>query len=104
MGSGLTNDNLALSPEVNCVLALPYEKEESILPCIRCGKCATVCPAKLNPTGIDKAYRKKDLKKLKQLEVERCIGCGLCSYICPSNRNVRKQIALAKQRLREEEK
>ena len=104
MGNSLESDTLAISPEVNCVLALPHTKEEAILPCIRCGKCATVCPAKLNPTGIDKAYRKKDLKKLKQLEVERCIGCGLCSYVCPSNRNVRKQIALAKQRLREEEK
>lgn len=104
MGNSLESDTLAISPEVNCVLALPHTREEAILPCTRCGKCATVCPAKLNPTGIDKAYRKKDLKKLKQLEVERCIGCGLCSYVCPSNRNVRKQIALAKQRLREEEK
>ena len=57
----------------------------------------------MSPTGIDKAYRKKNKKQLEQLEVERCIGCGLCSYVCPSNRNVRKQIALARQLLREEE-
>lgn len=103
MGTAFPTDEIAISPEINCILALPHEKEEDVLPCIRCGKCAEACPAKLSPTGIDKAYRKKNKKQLEQLEVERCIGCGLCSYVCPSNRNVRKQIALARQLLREEE-
>lgn len=103
MGTAFPTDEIVISPEINCILALPHEKEEDVLPCIRCGKCAEACPAKLSPTGIDKAYRKKNKKQLEQLEVERCIGCGLCSYVCPSNRNVRKQIALARQLLREEE-
>ena len=103
MGTAFPTDEIAISPEINCILALPHEKEDDVLPCIRCGKCAEACPAKLSPTGIDKAYRKKNKKQLEQLEVERCIGCGLCSYVCPSNRNVRKQIALARQLLREEE-
>lgn len=103
MGTAFPTDDIVISPEINCILALPHEKEEDVLPCIRCGKCAEACPAKLSPTGIDKAYRKKNKKQLEQLEVERCIGCGLCSYVCPSNRNVRKQIALARQLLREEE-
>lgn len=103
MGTAFPTDEIVISPEINCILALPHEKEEDVLPCIRCGKCAEACPAKLSPTGIDKAYRKKNKEQLEQLEVERCIGCGLCSYVCPSNRNVRKQIALARQLLREEE-
>ena len=103
MGTAFPTDEIVISPEINCILALSHEKEDDVLPCIRCGKCAEVCPAKLSPTGIDKAYRKKNKKQLEQLEVERCIGCGLCSYVCPSNRNVRKQIALARQLLREEE-
>ncbi len=103
MGTAFPTDEIVISPEINCILALSHEKEDDVLPCIRCGKCAEACPAKLSPTGIDKAYRKKNKKQLEQLEVERCIGCGLCSYVCPSNRNVRKQIALARQLLREEE-
>ena len=59
MGTAFPTDDIAISPEINCILALSHEKEDDVLPCIRCGKCAEACPAKLSPTGIDKAYRKK---------------------------------------------
>lgn len=104
MGNALSSDELAISPEVSCVLVLPYEKNKIANPCIRCGKCVQMCPAKLNPVMIAEAYQEKNIKLLQQLEVKRCIGCGLCSFICPSNRNIRNQIKLAKKLCEEEGK
>ena len=40
------------------------------LECIRCGKCISICPMKLNPIKNNK---------------EKCIKCGLCNQVCPSN-------------------
>ena len=46
--------------------------------CIKCGKCISICPIKINP--------------LEKSDYHKCIDCGLCSYICPANINLRKFI------------
>lgn len=84
------NEDLVVSSNLNCVLSLNYNlmKEN---PCLNCGKCVRVCPAKLSPVMImknDKEY----------LESEKCIECGLCSYVCPANINVREYVRKAKRR------
>ena len=87
-GKAIASDELVLSPEISCVLALIPTEVKQPLPCISCGKCIMRCPAKLNPILIKDAYQKKNKKLLEQLEVERCMECGLCSYICPTHQNL----------------
>lgn len=91
-GKAIASDELVLSPEISCVLALIPTEVKQPLPCISCGKCIMRCPAKLNPILIKDAYQKKNKKLLEQLEVERCMGCGLCSYICPTHQNLREDM------------
>ncbi|MBQ4634390.1 MAG: RnfABCDGE type electron transport complex subunit C [Bacilli bacterium] len=98
MGNSLPNDDLIVTANLNCVLIMRNPKEESALPCIRCGKCVKACPAKLSPVLI-----KDNLNNtlyLKKLQVEKCIQCGACSYICPSNLNVRDCVKLAQSKVR----
>ena len=94
-------DDLVISANLNCVLAL---EDKFDLPsiCLKCGKCVEVCPAKLSPVLIMKTkYKKeKDIKKIKQLHPEKCIECGLCSYICPANLLVRERVRDAKDLVR----
>ena len=84
------SDDLVISSNLNCVLSLDHVISKET-PCLNCGKCVRVCPARLSPVLImknDKPY----------LESEKCMDCGLCSYVCPANINVREYVRKAKRR------
>lgn len=55
-------------------------------PCIRCGRCVTVCPENLVPQMMMDACEKKDPAGFDKLFGMECIECGCCSYICPAKR------------------
>lgn len=53
-------------------------------PCIRCGRCISVCPIHLQPTTIA-AYARLDMvDEAEQYHALDCIECGCCTYICPA--------------------
>ena len=102
MGNSLPTDDLVVSPNLNCVLVLPKNKEKASIECLRCGLCVKYCPAKLSPVLIKNDCNNPE--KAKFYEVNRCIECGLCSYVCPSKIKVREFVRKAKESLRKENK
>ena len=48
--------------------------------CIRCGRCADVCPMGLLP--LDYPQYMGDLMKLKEMKITTCIECRCCQYVC----------------------
>jgi len=52
--------------------------------CIRCGKCAEICPVGLQPYAFSSDLRRNDTSRLRQLHVTDCIECGSCAYSCPA--------------------
>ena len=66
-------DHLSLNDTVNTIFVLD-DMNEIVTKCIKCGKCADVCPIKINPLD----------KKLDP----SCTRCGLCNYVCPANINL----------------
>ena len=94
MGTSISNDNLIITPDVNCILILE-NRVENATKCIKCGKCAEVCPMNLIPSMIIDS--KENAKKFK---IDKCINCGLCSYICPSKIEVREMIKKMKEELK----
>lgn len=97
MGTVTDLENVFLTPNINCVLALT-KKEYQTITCLRCGKCTENCPSKISPILI--AENKKDVDTLKYLHPEKCIECGICSYICPSKIDVREQVVFAKNKVK----
>lgn len=102
MGNSIPSDDIIVTPNLNCVLVIPKNKELESINCLRCGLCMQYCPAKLTPVLIKDNLNNSD--KLKSYQVNRCIECGLCSFVCPSKINVRDYVRRAKKIIREEQK
>lgn len=92
------DENLIVTPTLNCVLVLKEKKHDRLNICLRCGKCADVCPAGLCPVMIKDNIT--DIDELRKLQPEKCVECGLCSYVCPSKINVREYIKDAKEKVK----
>jgi electron transport complex protein RnfC len=55
-------------------------------PCIRCGKCVTACPMRLNPSALSIFVERMNFDMAEEYNVLDCIECGCCAYVCPSRR------------------
>ncbi len=55
-------------------------------PCIRCGKCITACPMKINPSSLGVYVEAGVMDELEVHHVLDCIECGSCAFICPAGR------------------
>lgn len=88
MGFALESDEVPITKAANCILALTAEESPDpgpALPCIRCGKCAEVCPANLLPQQMYWYARSKDLERVQDYNLFDCIECGCCAWVCPSH-------------------
>jgi electron transport complex protein RnfC len=88
MGFRIDTDAVPITKAANCILALtPAESPDpgEPQPCIRCGRCAEVCPANLLPQQLYWHARAKDLDKVQDYNLFDCIECGCCAIVCPSH-------------------
>lgn len=97
MGVASDLKEIEITSTTNCVLALKKEELNEQV-CLRCGKCAQNCPAKLTPVLIRENKKEKDT--LKYLHPEKCIECGICSFICPARINLREEVKEAKETIK----
>lgn len=86
MGFEVSSDNVPVIKTSNCILVQEKNKKpDFVMPCIRCGKCAEVCPAQLLPQQLYWYAKAKNFDKTQDHNLFDCIECGCCSYVCPSH-------------------
>jgi len=88
MGFALLNDEIPVVKATNCILVASKEEvvtEKQAMPCIRCGQCASACPATLLPQQLYWFSKSDQLEKAEQLNLFDCIECGCCDVVCPSH-------------------
>jgi len=86
MGFEISNDDVPVIKTSNCILVKSENPTpDYIMPCIRCGQCAEVCPAQLLPQQLYWYSRAKNFDKTQDYNLFDCIECGCCSYVCPSH-------------------
>ncbi len=88
MGFAMHSTDIPVIKTTNCVLAATEENvapPSHVMPCIRCGACASVCPVNLLPQQLHWYSRAKEFDKTQEYDLFDCIECGCCAYVCPSN-------------------
>jgi electron transport complex protein RnfC len=88
MGFKVPTEKVPISKASNCFIASSerlFPPPSPALPCIRCGKCAEVCPAQLQPQELYWFAKAKNSDKAREYALFDCIECGACAYVCPSN-------------------
>jgi electron transport complex protein RnfC len=68
--------------------------------CIRCGRCADACPARLMPMLLNASLLSDDLNRADAIGLVDCFECGACSYVCPARIPLTQQFKLGKDLLR----
>lgn len=93
--------------EIPCIKGtsgiLVFSETEAVIPpvqnCIRCGRCAAICPIRLTPLAINAYYEKNMIQSAAEMNALDCIECGSCSFVCPSKRHLVDSIRAAKQEI-----
>ncbi len=88
MGFEVQDTQAGILKTTNCLLVARAEEIPSPppeQPCIRCGECATACPAALQPQSLFWQIQAEDTERAEAEGLMDCIECGACAYVCPSH-------------------
>ncbi len=88
MGVPMPSTDVPVVKATNCILVQSNELFPPLpkaLPCIRCTRCADVCPAELQPQELFRFAKAGDFGRAQEYHLFDCIECGCCSYVCPSH-------------------
>ena len=100
MGLAQYNDEMPVTKGTSGILVLSKKQAKAYhhAPCVRCGKCISVCPMGLDPTLLCTSIELDRAEKAIEQGQNDCIECGCCSYTCPSQKHLAQTIKLGKLR------
>ncbi|MBR3538670.1 MAG: electron transport complex subunit RsxC [Eubacterium sp.] len=101
MGKALYNLDVPVVKGTSAILALSRDvvAEKTPTACIKCGRCVSVCPGKIQPwllADLSEAHDEEAFLKNSGME---CCECGCCSYVCPARRHLTQTIAGTRKQL-----
>ncbi len=88
-----TNSILCLLRDRNGVAENPV--------CLRCGKCVSVCPMRLQPLYMYRFTNAGRVEELNRMNLLDCMECGSCAFTCPGKLPLVETFRRGKQMVRE---
>ena len=106
MGRAVASLEIPVHKTFSSILAMTKDEVAANEPsnCIKCGRCATVCPSQMIPQMVAEAAVYGDKERFLKVYGMECCECGCCSYICPSKRHLTQTIAAMRKQVLAERK
>ncbi len=107
MGVDLPSGLVSITKATNCIIESSpalFPPPPPALPCIRCTRCADVCPADLQPQDLYWFAKSNNFGKAQEFSLFDCIECGACAYVCPSYIPLVQYYRYAKSEIHERER
>lgn len=91
--------------QTNAVLAMSKDEINTATEsaCIRCSRCAQVCPIALQPFAINLMVVNERYQEAVDLHLMDCIECGSCVYVCPASRYLVQSFRMGKAKYRNQQ-
>ena len=91
-----------VQPDTDSIIVIDRDKAAyaSNYPCINCGECVRICPAKMQVNMLVRFLEANQYEEAADsYDLHSCIECGLCSFVCVSRIPIFQYIKLAKYEL-----
>ena len=101
MGNAMYDLSVTTTKGTNALLAFCEDEDQTVEnpTCIRCGRCASVCPMHLLPSYLYLAEQSNDFAAMDKYHVLDCIECGACTYNCPGRLHLTHSCRTAKAKI-----
>ena len=99
MGNVQPDPDVPVLKGANGIIAVDPEVKQEV-PCIKCGRCADVCPMELSPLYFAKFADEENWEGMREYKVMDCIECRSCEYICSSRIPLTDKIRAGKKAVR----
>ena len=95
MGKAVIQTDIPVVKGTSAILCMQIDEVAHCEPsnCIRCGRCVSVCPGRVNPTKLATLAERGKLDAFVEQDGMECCECGCCSYVCPAKRHLTQTIA-----------
>ncbi|MDO4622622.1 MAG: electron transport complex subunit RsxC [Eubacteriales bacterium] len=100
MGAAIKELHVPTIKGQNGIIAIDADHTQEE-PCIKCGRCADVCPMELAPLNFAKYADEGNVQGLLDNSIMDCFECRCCEYICSSKIPLVSKIKKGKQAVRE---
>ena len=98
-GTAIYSEEQPIAPDTDAIMV--QDRSDIIFssdyPCINCGECVRICPAKMQVHMLERFLEAGQYQEGADLyDLYSCVECGLCTLVCPSRIPILQYIKLAK--------